>query len=281
MTVFLTNNGWTGDTTGTWTNGNDVVSNTTNDPYGIQVEGGVTANTLDGNDSITGNGYIGIHTYYGAIDTGNGDDSLTGVGLGGGISNVYGTIDTGNGNDSLIGISNALNGGIYNHFSSTIETGEGADFIAGADIGARGRGIVNYGTIDTGSGCDLLISGGEYYSNVIENYGTIDTGAYDDMVIATGGFLGNGSVFLGLGDDILCGFGSGHFDGGSGIDVLMLPNLSLGESYGVTRSGDRVTFSFGGNMMDTTGFEVLTFANSNSVFDIASLADNSFISFVV
>lgn len=227
MTVSLTDTGWIGDNTGTWTTGNDVVSNLNlGDPVGIQVDGGVTSNALAGDDSITGTGLgRGIDNNGGTISTGNGDDSIIGKATG---FPVHGIINFSR--MSTFGIDN--NGG-------TIVTGEGNDSITGTgDIG-------------------------------IYNSGTIATGVGNDTVTANGKFGGDGSVFLGRGDDILSGFGTGKFYGGKGTDTLILPLGSYSVGSITIDNNTFVTFTLDGLTMNTTGFEFLNIGATS--YDFSNL----------
>jgi hypothetical protein len=183
-------------------------------------------NTGDGNDSITGRSQNddGIHND-GVIKVGDDDDSITGRSLGladfpaEGIDN-YGVIDTEAGDDSILGRS-ASSAGLYNE--KVIKTGDGNDVITG--IGSTGvAGIVNLGKIIAGSG--------------------------DDKVNAkAGGFGGNGTTDLGSGNDALIGFGTGKFIGGKGTDKILLGD-------GVYRiEGGLIALASGGSFMKTNSFE--------------------------
>jgi Ca2+-binding RTX toxin-like protein len=74
--------------------------------------------------------------------------------------------------------------------------------------------------INMGNGNDIITGTGSGYG--ILNDGEINMGGGNDKVTANSGFGGNGSVFLGAGNDYLKGFGSGNFNGGSGKDTLEL-----------------------------------------------------------
>jgi hypothetical protein len=257
-------------------------------------------NTDDGNDQITGN--IGGLVNYSTITTGNDNDIISGTheGSGSGILTL-GNINSGSGNDILIGTANEGTYGIFHGFvgaevgqnSSTIDTSDGDDIIAGIAT----FGIFNYGIINTGNGADSIISDsssssgsheyGFFNANIINtgngndlitevssrsifNYGIIDTGNGDDSLIANGGFYKDpfqipGSVFLGNGKDYLKGSGSGNFNGGNGQDIL---ELTPG-SYTVGISGTTVNFTKGGSVMNTSEFEKLK--AGNTIYDFTSL----------
>ena len=245
-------------------------------------------NTGDGNDKITGN--IGGLVNYSTITTGNGNDIISGTdeGSGNGILTL-GNINSGDGNDIIIGTANEGTYGIFHGFvgaevgqnSSTIDTGDDDDIIAGIAT----FGIFNYGIINTGNGADFIISDsssssgsheyGFFNANIINtgngndlitevssrsifNYGIIDTGNGDDALIANGGFYKDpfqipGSVFLGNGQDYLEGFGDGSFNGGNGKDTMKLTS----GSYTIGRSGDTVSFTKDSIIMNTSEFEQL------------------------
>jgi hypothetical protein len=154
MTTNLTEVGWTdenGSLLGKWTNQIDVV----NDDTAINVAPDLTVNTLNGddlincdsptegiligdrarlytdngNDTISGNGFIGVRLSNDAvIDTGNGDDTISGTGFDGFFLQRGSSINTGNGNDTI----DALTGGFSNSDGSgRIYLGDGDDLIRG------------------------------------------------------------------------------------------------------------------------------------------------------
>ena len=101
------------------------------------------ANTLAGNDVITGtHSYSGIsNNGYGIIDTGEGNDKITGTGRSFGIQN-YSIFNTGEGNDKIIGNANFSGIGILN--ADTMDTGAGDDEITGiGSWGINNRGTIN------------------------------------------------------------------------------------------------------------------------------------------
>jgi hypothetical protein len=93
----------------------------------------VVVKALAGNDTIRGRGR-GFDNK-GTINTGAGNDTITGIGTRTGISNE-GTINTGDGNDTITGT------GIYNYYG-TINTGAGNDMITGTGTGISNDGIDN------------------------------------------------------------------------------------------------------------------------------------------
>ena len=191
--------------------GNDsITGDTTNsisgETNGIYNSG--TLNTDDGNDIITGifNSAIndpftgsGIYNVEGIIDTGEGNDILTGIGIYRGILGQSGTLDTGNGNDIITGTGFF---GIENNWD-IFNTGDGSDIITG--IGTQFGGILNSGPINTGAGNDI-ISGTTSSGSGIENSsnGSIDTGDGNDIITAIGNYYilyNSGSIDTGNGND--------------------------------------------------------------------------------
>jgi hypothetical protein len=196
----------------------------------------------------------------------NNDDSITGVGTDGAINGIVNSdvIDTGKGKDSITGQGIRQGAGILN--TGTIDTGKGKDSITGIGDSSTGVGIENEGIINTGNGKDEII--GEGFIGILNN-GTIDTGRGKDIVDALiGGFDGNGSVFLGRGDDTLSGFGTGFFYGGKGTDTLILPLESYTVGFIDTDDGRTfVTFTLGDFTMNTIGFESLIVGDTVYNFD--------------
>src|SRR4028119_299580 len=138
----------------TFTDENDIVPASGNE----QIVNTGIANTLAGNDGITGTGY----------------DEY-------GFKNV-GTLNTDDGNDTIIGQidffqSRPVNYGIFN--SGTLNTGEGDDVIIGS---AFFNGISNSGTLNTGEGDDVII-GSSRGTGISNAEGSIfDTGVGNDLI---------------------------------------------------------------------------------------------------
>jgi hypothetical protein len=240
--------------------------------YGIYNSG--TIDTGDGDDTITGSNITGGYPIGGKIGL---LDSLIGSvknlidpvnGLIGSVDRTYGAvginnggmINTGRGADSLISNGKLANREMF--------LGEGNDSII-ATAGFLNRSIENYVMIDTGDGNDTITSYGVIYNN-----GKIDTGNGDDSIIAYGGFesgLNNsGSVVLGKGEDSLYGFGSGDFNGGDDEDTL---ELTFGSYTVVGIVGAEVSFTNGGgSVMKTSNFEILKAGDDIHYFN--SLAVN-------
>jgi hypothetical protein len=118
-----------------------------------------------------------------------------------------GTIDTGYGDDVLTGVTNSYGNtsiywrrnGIYNGYDARIETGFGNDKIIGTSNDS-GFGIENFGTIDTGSGDDS-ITGKSDTSTGINNKGLIDTGDGRDRIEGSIDNSRYGVIATGAGDD--------------------------------------------------------------------------------
>jgi hypothetical protein len=191
--------------------GNDRIIGVSNESDGIHVISG-SINTGNGNDTITGSAgsnasfeSAGININgFSRIDTEKGKDVITGTGYVG-IRNS-GLLNTGDDNDFIKGESIATenpsaNGtysiGIYN--SGTINTGDGNDEISSSNV-SFAYGISNVGLIDTGDGNDHIDTNAR-----IANNGTINTGNGDDG-IHSGGFSNVNGVFLGEGNDTLSAF---------------------------------------------------------------------------
>jgi len=234
---------------------------------------GATINTGNGNDTITGTGnrsgiaIAGSRISNGSsIDTGDGNDTIAGIGLDYGInfSSANDSIDTGKGDDIITGTGNwAI--GIYSSLSY-INTDDGNDTITG--IGYT-FGIYNKGTINTGDGNDIIIGkSNSSYGGFIINHGTINTGDGEDSIISDNGFeYSSGNVFLGNGKDYLRGFGYGNFNGGNDEDSLELTS----GSYTIGISGTVVSFTKGGQIMKTSEFEKLI--AGSTTYDFTSLSD--------
>ena len=122
------------------------------------------------------------------------DDSITGIGTDAAVDGFVNsdTIYTGNGKDSITGIGKGAGTGIVNY--ATIDTGNGKDSITG-EGGEQGIGILNDGIINTGRGKDIVdaLNGG------FGGYGIVSLGRGDDIL---SGF-GTGWFYGGKGTDAL------------------------------------------------------------------------------
>ncbi len=207
--------------------GNDIITGGTGNTNFSGIYNAGIIDTGDGKDTITGAGYsYGIYNTD-TIKTGAGKDTIIGTGgLSDGFFGIYnggGSIDTGAGKDTIIGIGTST-GIAY----GTIKTGDGNDTIKGnstVDSIYNQGGIVNV-NINTGAGNDTIIGHNNSTSSApgISNEGTvIDTGVGKDTVDAlTGGFSGDGMIDLGVGRDLIRGFGEQIVDGGRGFDTAEL-----------------------------------------------------------
>jgi hypothetical protein len=145
--------------------------------------------TGNGDDTISGTGSQGgISNYY--TDTGNGDDIITGTGNQRGIAN-YNTLETGEGNDIITSIGIIYNEGIIN-------TGNGNDFIIAEGAGT-GYGIYNNGgAINTGNGNDSIIAN-EGFDSAENSSGAWFLGDGEDYIKG----FGSGDFYGGNGNDTL------------------------------------------------------------------------------
>ena len=197
-----------------------------------------SANTLAGNDVITGTGSntdssFGIHNWDGtvestaSINTGEGNDRITGTAS----SNSYATgifnwgfINTGEGNDVITGAGSDVGISSYSYTiydyenksqrksETRIDTGDGNDIIMGISSGIA---INNDGVIFTGNGNDSIISYGNFY-----NYDNVYLGEGNDSIIVTGEIYNGGSISAGNGNDSIITYGSFNREGyGSGVNL--------------------------------------------------------------
>jgi len=203
---------------------------------GEQIFNSGIANTLAGNDRITGSngnnyyealGYgLKIYGGYGVLNTGAGNDEITGItsenpsiDFNYGLVNE-GTLNAGEGNDVIFGsgsfIRNGYYKGIYN--SGTLNAGEGDDRITGL-AGSNGSyggeyGLVNEGTLNTEDGNDIITAFG-LYKGIINDGATLDMGEGNDTITASGISSRNGSTInTGNGEDSLISQGTFFNSGG-------------------------------------------------------------------
>jgi hypothetical protein len=193
-------------------------------------------NTLGGDDIITGNG----ETLRNILFYG----SLT-VGI---YNGSGGVINTGDGADNIAGYGGV---GLFNDLNATINTGIGNDTVSGCgcDYGNDFKGILNSGTINTGSGSDTIIGNANgNYSGGIVNGGTIKTEDGNDSVIGSGAAGGVNNIGLSDGKGGLIDTGNGNDDifGESDRDwgiyngYLSVINTGNGDDsiVGITTGGD-------------------------------------------
>ncbi|MEH2061589.1 MAG: hypothetical protein V7K50_04835 [Nostoc sp.] len=315
--------------------GNDTISGT--GKGGDGGDGGYVNNTdyaTGGGGGNGGNGGTGTGIVNsGKLNTGDGEDAISGTGNGGnggigggrasdkyipllgtngnggtgtGIANS-GELNTGNGNDTITGMGNGgktSDGGfvgyggaaigIQNLKDATITTGTGKDTITGngnsSGANATTYGIFNNGVIDTGKDADTLIgqatatSEGVGYDDGlaygIYGEGIIKTGDGNDKIIATSILdgvqqkvsIGGGiNIALGSGNDYFQGFGVATVDGGDGFDTLDLRAFNRSELIvsgvisGNTLNSANISFNNNGNSisLSTTGFDKFIFADNS------------------
>jgi hypothetical protein len=205
--------------------GNDSITGDTTSTYetlpGFYNSG--TLNTDDGNDTITGIGYAelpyqGVGVYnIGIIETGNGNDRITGMSKSWGIQSLSGTINTGNDNDTIMGIADSFvdfPGTGISISNSILDTGKGDDVITGSTN--SGKGIENIqSTFNTGDGNDTIIGNSPSGGWGIINGGSMDTGNGNDII------TGNGASDV---DRVFVGSGiinSGTINTGNGADSII------------------------------------------------------------
>jgi hypothetical protein len=216
----------------------------------------------------------------GVIDMGTGKGSpeyISGTGGDGGDGGQSGTFEDGDGGNGGIGIDNEgtiLTGNAADQIIGTGGTGglPGDPFIAGA--GSDGNGISNAGTGKIATyGGDDIITGVSTGVPAISNNGIIDMGKGNDQLIGTNDdatasdanveFIGQGYYYLGSGSDVVSGFGSGKFDGGSGNDALLIDPTEYLEFTQFTLSSNVNSNGFyelsgpGGYKMELIGFETI------------------------
>jgi len=183
--------------------GNDRITGT-GSGYALTNYG--TINTDDGNDTIAGMGEEfppgsndngGLYNI-GTLNAGEGNDIITGSAFWGGLLNS-GTLNAGEGNDTIIG-SGAYGAGIYSSAGSIFDTGGGNDLIRAGS--GRGGLYNSSNAFTTGDGNDTIYGGSSDYPGIV-NEGLINTGNGEDYLISEGPLLNYGGVFLGDGNDWL------------------------------------------------------------------------------
>ncbi len=266
----------------------------------INVNGGLTPGSIILTGNADGNNSVGILNSLslatgGTLATGSDADIITGNATGnysagivndgfytdpGGTNFVFATItNTGDKMGQIIGKASGTNSvGILNKGWIDMSKTDSSDgvVIQGTSSGGGGDscGISNGYNIYTGSGNDTITgqtTGGGFG---ILNLGRIDTGAGNDTVTSIGNFggfrsLASDGLFLGTGNDTLSGFGNnGYFDGGADTDNLILPALTTGQYYNVTKqTGNSITIQRSSeigssNLMYIDNFETFTATSS-------------------
>jgi hypothetical protein len=152
--------------------------------------------TLEGDDIITGYGEtLRSVPYYSTLAVGIFNES-------------GGTINTGAGADKIDGYGGA---GVVNAVNATINMGDQNDTVSGfgGDYGDNFQGIQNFGTINMGTGSDLVIGNANgRFSSGVNNNGLIDTAEGDDNIVGSGladGIGNGGTINTGSGNDNIYG----------------------------------------------------------------------------
>ena len=222
---------------------------------------------------------VGIAKLNGLIDTGNGQGADKVIGEASGTTvqmagivqqGSQDKITTGNGDDEVIGTATGTaadpNFGLMVGIGqrpgtegSKIITGNGNDKVMGtASNNGQGltAGILGELDIRTGSGNDQVIASARLFGIRVDGFSA------DPL---TGGAV---TVKTGSGNDLVKGFGQGHFDGGSGNqDIYDLYEYSFDEFMLEIGAGENneVDFThtdlFGTSTASTQGFEVFRFAD--------------------
>jgi len=183
----------------------------------------------------------------GVANTLAGNDSITGIGGNIGIENV-GTLNTDEGNDPITGTG--TNYGIVTRYGSILDTGKGNDVITGTSTLYNSSGFSNMGTSNTGDDNDIITGNGGYYG--FENMGILNTDDGNDTITGTSGYYGiythQRSIFdTGEGNDVIAGTGTSFgiyiydgstFDSGKGNDVITGTGGSGFVNYGKVKTGD-------------------------------------------
>jgi len=254
--------------------GNDVITGTGGD-YGF--ENGVTLNTDDGNDTITGTGTLtgiiigsrnglGMPNSQSVLDTGKGNDVITGTGGTQGIITL-GTLNTNDDNDIVTGSGTLY--GIITGSGSTLDTGKGNDIITGISA----FGIANYGTINTGDAEDSLISQG-----MLINIGGVFLGNGNDSLTiniipsSTSSFLGvqnSGVIETGDGNDLITStesiYNLGSINTGNGDDSIIVGGGVNGtlSGHGIFNNGGSINTGNGNDsIIANEGFELGYYGSS-------------------
>jgi hypothetical protein len=235
------------------------------------------ANTLAGNDTITGIKQVGtpIETSFsyaifndqGLIDTGDGNDIITGINKevnssAFGISGYRSTINTGNGNDIITGIIEDVGGSAIQMIDSIINTGDGDDIIMGkVSFDGITSGAITNGLdfsfsvdlsqirlVDTGNGNDTIMGIGDTGISNFSN--TIKTGEGNDVITGISpnslGILNNGTIDTGEGNDVITGISTS-----GGFGILNTGNISLGNGNDVIVGKGAIYGIYNGGTIDT------------------------------
>jgi Ca2+-binding RTX toxin-like protein len=182
--------------------------------------------------------YSGIYNP-GTLNTGGGDDTITGFGSELGFINEAGTLDTGEGNDII--------------------SGSGQDY--GILLTAFDFNNFGAGTLNTGEGNDIITGIGSIYG--ISNNCTINTGNGQDSIISEGSFINRGEVFLGEGNDTITStralYNEGIIETGNGDDSIIVDGSVddlTGTPYGIYNNGGAINMGDGNDsIIANEGFQ--------------------------
>jgi hypothetical protein len=279
-----------------------IIGMTTGGAIGISNTYGVVIETEAGNDKIQGKAENGIGIdNYGTINTGDGNDTISGQGGLFGIRFVVGSlrdlnkINTGSGADIFYGIASET--GIL--INGVVNTGDDNDIMTGTSTGedsSKCFGISNYqGWIITGLGNDQIKASANFGYGLFNSFGAkIETGEGNDSIISSvksgRSLFNDGTIYTGSGDDLIAAgisldsngnvdiqgfFGNGNIALGSGNDTLRgfgtgtfnggvdVDTLELPRgSYTVGILESGMSFTNAGRTMKTTGFEELRIGNT-------------------
>jgi hypothetical protein len=260
--------------------GNDTIiginnitnSGSTSSSFGIDYYFG-TLNTGNGNDIITGTAkQSGFRGYGGILDTGNGNDIITGTGQNG-IESYWRVFSTGDGDDTLIGNGDRLGSGIV---IASLNTGDGKDIIIGTNTTGKGTGISN----------NLYSNGDFSISNP-----SLETENDNDIITGIGfiGIYNSGAINTGNGDDIISGIGTrwglenfGTINTGNGNDSIIteggfFSRFSESNTVGSTFLGDGKDYlkGFGrGNFNGGNGKDTLELTSGTYIIEISETTVN-------
>jgi hypothetical protein len=200
-------------------------------------------NTGEGNDVITGDGRgRGIYSSESSIfDTGDGNDIIRANNRGG-INNSSNTFTTGDGNDTIDGGAGDYPG-IYNE--GLINTGNGEDYII-----SRGA-LINYGGVFLGEDNDSIIADKYFPGRDLENFNFIGTGDGNDIITSPDAIYNEGVINTGDGDDSII------VDGGVN---------GTGDGYGIHNNGGAIITGDGNDSIIANGGFESGENSSGSVF---------------
>jgi hypothetical protein len=237
-----------------------------------------TANTLAGNDSITGSIYDDELYYdpenysgfinWGELNTDDGNDIITGSvlyarhsGRPGGYNMInFGTLNTGEGDDMIDGSNQ--NGGYFPSYrgiknSGTLSAGEGDDTITAVGIGLEG--FENYGTLNMEDGNDIITAFSEYhFSYNSSGIGFLNgEGSALDMGEGNDTIIGGSSFNSYIPSSAISNWPSSTLNTGNGEDFIL--------SEGWFINGGYVFLGEGNDSLTSTNFNERALENNNFI----------------